>query len=107
MLTTTAKIAAAATAGYVLGRNKKLRLTILTTCLIAGKDLAEDAKLISTKLVDRNPELEHIAAQLTDELPAAARELAETTTSSGLDAVSTGLDDARKATKHASKAMAK
>lgn len=107
MLSTTAKIAAAATAGYVLGRNKRLRLTIVTTCLIAGKDLAEDAKLISTRLVDRNPELEELRTHLAEDLPVAARDLAMAAAASGIEAASSGtesvtesLEDAKRAVAH-------
>lgn len=107
MLSTTAKIAAAATAGYVLGRNKRLRLTIVTTCLIAGKDLAEDAKLISTRLVDRNPELEELRTHLTEDLPVAARDLAMAAATSGIETATSGtesvtesLEDAKRAVAH-------
>ncbi len=105
MGTTTLKIVAAATAGYLLGRNRNLKATVVATGLIAGKDLVTDVKQLTDGMMDKNPELEHIAAQLTEELPAAARELAETTAHSGMEAVSHGLDDARRATKDATKSM--
>jgi hypothetical protein len=107
MGTTTLKIVAAATAGYLFGRNNNLKLTVVSTGLIAGRDLMNDVKALTGQLTEKNPELEQIAAQLTEELPAAARELAGTTATTGIEAVSSSLDDARKAAKDASKAMAK
>jgi hypothetical protein len=108
MLTTTAKIAAAATVGYVLGRSKKLKLTILATGLIAGKDLAEDAQSIRTKALERSPELRDLGSQLTEDLPHAAKDLARATSeaaaatsasvvdsaASGVEAVTGSLEDA-------------
>lgn len=87
MAATTAKIVAGVAGGYLLGRTKKLRLAITIAGLLAGKKLAADPKSIVDKMVDQNPELQHLKGQLTEGLTSAAKELAVATAASRMEAV--------------------
>lgn len=87
MAATTAKIVAGVAGGYLLGRTKKLRLAITIAGLLAGKKLAADPKSIVDKMVEQNPELQHLKGQLTEGLTGAAKELAVATAASRMEAV--------------------
>jgi cobalamin biosynthesis protein CobT len=87
MAATTAKIVAGVAGGYLLGRTKKLRLAITVAGLLAGKKLAADPKSIVDKMVEQNPELQHLKGQLTEGLTSAAKELAVATAASRMEAV--------------------
>jgi hypothetical protein len=93
MAATTAKIAAGVAGGYLLGRTKKFRLAMMIAGLLAGKKLAADPKAIANKIVDTNPELEHLRGQLTGGLSGAAKELALATAASRIEAMTHTLQD--------------
>lgn len=91
MSATTAKIAAAVAGGYLLGRTKKLKLAITVAGLLAGKKLAADPKAIANRIVDSNPELEHLRGQLTEGLTGAAKELALSTAAARMESMTSAL----------------
>jgi hypothetical protein len=94
MTATTAKVAAAVAGGYLLGRTKKLKLAVTLAGLLAGRKLAADPKAIVGKIVDGNPELEHLRGQLSDGLTGAAKELAMATAASRLESMTDAIQGA-------------
>jgi outer membrane biosynthesis protein TonB len=71
-----ARIAAAVTAGYLLGRTKKLRLAITVGGMLAGKKIATDPRGLlkqGAELVEGNPELAKLQAQIQGKVLEAAR----------------------------------
>jgi hypothetical protein len=71
-----ARIAAAVAAGYLLGRTKKLRLAITVGGMLAGKKIATDPRGLlkqGAELVEGNPELAKLQAQIQGKVMEAAR----------------------------------
>ena len=93
-MSATTKIAMGVTAGYLLGRMKKLRLAITVGGLLAGQRIATNPQALlsqGNKLVDSNPELRKLRGQITGRLFEAARDAAMTTASSRLESMTESL----------------
>src|SRR6476661_7794084 len=76
-----AKIGLGVTAGYLLGRTKKLRLAITVGSMLAGQRVATNPVGMikqASELIEKNPELAKIQQRITGELMQAARQAALT-----------------------------
>ena len=83
-----AKIGLGVTAGYLLGRTKKLRLAITVGSMLAGQRVATNPiGLIkqASELIDKNPELAKIQQRVTGELMQAARSAALSSATNRVD----------------------
>ena len=70
-LSPTAKIALGVSAGYMLGRMKKLRLAITVGGMLAGQRIATNPQALlaqGSKLVESNPELKKLRGEITGRL---------------------------------------
>src|SRR3954452_16594785 len=93
-LSPTAKVALGVSAGYLLGRRKKMRLALTVGSMLAGKKLATNPTALlaqGNKLVDSNPELQKLRDQVTGRMFEAARGAALSTATSRLESMTSNL----------------
>src|SRR5690242_10845433 len=93
-LSPTAKIALGVSAGYFLGRMKKLRLAVTVGGLLAGQKIATNPSALlaqGSKLVESNPELKKLRSEITGRMFEAARDAAITTATSRLESMTESL----------------
>src|SRR3954452_20113701 len=93
-MSATTKIAVGVTAGYLLGRMRKLRLAITVGGLLAGQRVATNPQALlsqGNKLIENNPELRKLRGEITGRLLDAARDAAILTASSRLESMTESL----------------
>src|SRR5690349_10138588 len=86
-MSATTKIAAGVTAGYLLGRMRKLRLAITVGGLLAGRKIATNPQALlaqGNRLVENNPQLKKLKGEITGRMFEAARDAAVSTATSRL-----------------------
>src|SRR4051794_14584522 len=89
-----AKIGLGVASGYLLGRTKKLKLAITIGSMLAGQRIATSPQGLlkqGSQLVDKNPELQKLQAQITGRLFDAMRDAAIATATSRLESVNSRL----------------
>src|SRR3954454_1633071 len=94
VMSATTKIAMGVTAGYLLGRMRKLRLAITVGGLLAGQRVATNPQALlsqGNKLIENNPELRKLRGEITGRLLDAARDAAILTASSRLESMTESL----------------
>ena len=89
-----AKIGLGVASGYLLGRTKKLRLAITIGSMLAGQRIATSPQGLlkqGSQLIDQNPELQKLQAQITGRLFDAMKAAAIATATSRLESVNSRL----------------
>ena len=89
-----AKIGLGVASGYLLGRTKKLKLAITIGSMLAGQRIATSPQGLlkqGSQLIDKNPELQKLQAQITGRLFDAMKDAAIATATSRLESVNSRL----------------
>ena len=95
-MSTESRVALAVAGGYLLGRNKKMKLAISLGSMLIGKRVATNPRALlkqGRELVDANPNLAEIEDQIRGKFLEAARAAALATLSSRMELVSDSLRD--------------
>src|SRR3954452_13825129 len=93
-MSATSKIMVGVASGYLLGRNKKLKLPINVGSMLAGQRVATNPQALlaqGAKLVEKNPELQKLQSQISDKLLEAAKAAAITAATQRLEGLSRSL----------------
>ena len=91
-----ARIIAGVTAGYLLGRGKKMKLALSLAGMLAGKQISTDPKVIAkqvAELADTNPRLADLKGEVTGELLQAAQAAATAILTQRMNTLSDTLRD--------------
>ncbi|MGO1167527.1 MAG: hypothetical protein ACTMHL_13045, partial [Janibacter sp.] len=91
-----ARIIAGVTAGYLLGRGKKMRLALSLAGMLAGKQISTDPKVLAKQLaemVESNPRLAELKGEVTGELMQAAQAAATAILTNRMNTLSDSLKD--------------
>lgn len=90
------RIIAGVTAGYLLGRTKKMRLALSLAGLLAGKQITTDPKELAKQLAemaDKNPRVAELKGEVTGEMLQAAQAAATAILTQRMNTLSDSLRD--------------